>query len=393
MSLPEKIHDYKPAELVEGEYRWYIKYYQMDPASGKLKRFRETYNLNRIKSIRERRKKAKHIIIQINANLPKGWPYGAGELYAPSIVDAIEVAKGIKCNTDRQRTIDTVVSTCNVFVEFLGKKHWLEMKAKDFGPKQAVAFLDYLVLGRKVGTNTYNNYISKMRWLFNELVQREYMPDNPFADIRKKKTTGKTRRAFSDQEKEAVIKKVAKEDKWLLLGILLQYHCFIRPIELRRLRFHMIDLASGLIRLSAAETKNRQSDQVTIPDVLLPVLRAFKLDQWNKRWLVFGKQLQPHATKSCGRNSMNRRHRLVLEKLQEKGDLVDIKGLSFYSWKDTGAMDLFRKKVNPLEIMRQLRHKDLATTQLYCQSLYMINEEIKALDNTLLEVVPVGLLS
>lgn len=168
--------------------------------------------------------------------------------------------------------------------------------------------------------------------------------------------------------------------------------CFIRPIELRRLRFYMISLREGVIRLSPAETKNREADNVTIPNVLIPFLRAFRLEQWNSRWLIFGERVQPHPSHCCGHNTMNLRHSNILKALHKKGALADITGLSFYSWKDTGAMDLFRKKVNPLEIMRQLRHKDLATTQLYCQSLYMINEEIKALDNTLLDVVPVGLL-
>jgi len=63
----------------------------------------------------------------------------------------------------------------------------------------------------------------------------------------------------------------------------------------------------------------------------------------------------------------------------------DITGLQYYSWKDTGAVELFKKKVNILEIMRQLRHKDLSTTQKYCQSLYVINMEIRDLVNPILK--------
>ena len=81
---------------------------------------------------------------------------------------------------------------------------------------------------------------------------------------------------------------------------------------------------------------------------------------------------------------MNWQHGKILKRLENEGKLMDSKGLTFYSWKDTGALALFKNKVNPLEIMRQLRHKDLTTTQLYCQSLYSVNLEIKALDNALL---------
>ena len=51
------------ARLVRG-YRWYIIFYQEDPHTGKLERFRPTFDLNRIPSLRERLRKAKsHILV------------------------------------------------------------------------------------------------------------------------------------------------------------------------------------------------------------------------------------------------------------------------------------------------------------------------------------------
>jgi len=75
---------------------------------------------------------------------------------------------------------------------------------------------------------------------------------------------------------------------------------------------------------------------------------------------------------------------MIIEKLNKSKQLKDINGLTFYSWKDTGAMELFKRKINILEIRKQLRHKDLKTTQVYCESLYEINEEIKHLDGGLI---------
>lgn len=210
------------------------------------------------------------------------------------------------------------------------------------------------------------------------------MKENPFSGFKKKKTLGKQRRALSDYEKEVVAMEISRTSKWLMLGVLLQYHCFIRPIEMRRLRFHMFDLNEGVIRLTSKETKNKENAIVTIPDSLLPFLRKFNFGKWDQRWLLFGAGVQPHLDKTCGHNTMNWQHGRILKQLEKEGKLSDIKGLTFYSWKDTGALALFKNKVNPLEIMRQLRHKDLTTTQLYCQSLYSINREIKELDNALI---------
>lgn len=386
MPVPQQ-SSYLPARLVRG-HRWYIVYYQVDPVSGERIRFRETHDLNRIPDMAERKRRAALIISQVNAKLPLGYPFDAADQSKiprkTKILDALEEAKRIKSRTDRARTVDMVKSMVNIFTEFIDKMEWVDLPVGEFDRKHAQAFLDYAIDDRGVGNRTHNNYIERMRSMFTELVDREYLPKNPFSGFKKKKITGKQRRAFSDYEKELVAAAVAKKSKWLLLGVLLQYHCFIRPIEMRRLRFHMFDLKEGLIRLTGKETKNKENAIVTIPDSLLPFLRKFDFRQWDQRWLLFGPGVSPHPDKCCGHNTMNWQHTQILQRLEKEGRLVDITGLTFYSWKDTGAMALFKQKVNPLEIMRQLRHKDLTTTQLYCQSLYSVNKEIKALDNELI---------
>jgi len=244
--------------------------------------------------------------------------------------------------------------------------------------------LDYGIMDRKIGPRTYNNYIERMKAILNELVEREYLEVNPFAKMKKKKITGKRRRAFSEEERQIVGEHIQKKDKWLWLGIQLQYHCFIRPIEQRRMEIHMIDLKEGVIRLPARVTKNKESAIITIPNSILSFLRNFGFEKFNQRWLLFGSGGKPNPTKCCGHNTYNERHKKIIEKFFNNGMLADIEGLSYYSWKDTGVIELFKKKVNILEIMRQLRHKDLSTTQKYCNSLYVLNYEIKNLDNSIL---------
>lgn len=377
--------NYISARLVTGS-RWYIVYYQSDPLTDKRIRFRETYDLNRIPDIRERRRKAYMIIEEINSKLPLGYPFSESNgLGKTNIIDALEKAGKIKCMTDRKRTIDMVRSTLSVFYVFLAKKQLQNIQISLLDSNLALEFLDYVAIDRGVGGRTYNNYIERMRAICTELVDRNFLQKNPFSGLRKKKVSGKKRRAFSKMERIVVARAILKQDRWLMLGVLLQYYCFIRPIELRRLRFYMVDLNAGVIRLTENETKNRENAIVTIPDIITPFLRDCHFDQWHQRWLIFGARMEPHPDKSCGHNTMNYRHKKILEKLQKAGMLVDIVGLTYYSWKDTGALALFEKKVNMLEIMKQLRHKDLKTTQLYCESLYSVNQEIKTLDNNIIE--------
>lgn len=490
---------YLPAELKKGRDRWYILYSQTPPGATQRKRFRPTYDLNRIKNFAEREKLAARIVEQINEKLPKGFPYeneyskqrsemnilevflqlkkiqcakdlksraaqvdlmswdfklflekmewgdrrvgkfkkkhargfleyclkekGLGtstyndylewmqsifgalqersyllkntfaklkrkkqskNRYATNILEALAVAARIKCDTDRKRTVDMVESMCRIFTLFLKIKGWSDMQICRFGRVEAFAFLDYGTFERGIGPRTYNNYIERMRSLFNELKNREYIKENPFSGMKKKKENAKRRRAFNEQEQALVAAEIAQKSKWLMLGVVLQYHCFIRPIELRRLRFFMFDLDQSIIKLPGEITKNRDNSILTIPDVIISFLRKYEFDKFNQNWLIFGAEVKPHADKCCGHNTMNWQQGQIVTRLQKKGLITDTKGLTFYSWKDTDALALFKRNVNTLEIMRQVRHKDLTTTQRYCESLYIINEEIKALDNKLL---------
>lgn len=381
--------DYEKATLVKG-IRWYIKYYQTNPATGVKERFRETFDLNRIKDLEEREDKAQFYIKQINAKLPLGFPFEEAYSELPentNILKALEVAKQVCCTSDRDNTNRNIRSMSNIFTEFLLKEGLDGLTIGDFRKEHSVAFMDYAVLEREVENRTYNNYRERMTEIFKALKKRGYCRQNYFKKFKKKKVHGKKRRAFNDSEKEVVSAYIAENDPWLCLGVLLQYHCFIRPIELRRLRFYMFDMSEGIINLTSDETKNRENNFVTIPDILLPHLVDMNFEKYNPSYVVFGTGGQPHPSKCCSHDALNSRHKTILKQLQKQRKLANIKGLSFYSWKDTGALALFKKKVNMLEIMKQLRHKDLATTQKYCQSLYAVNEEIKMLHNPLVSKI------
>lgn len=380
MKLPFKL-----ARLVEGDDRWYILFYQTDPNNLHLgrQRFRPTYDLNTIIDIKERRKLALEIVADINLKLKAGWPFDKKK--GLTLIGAIEMARKIKIEaTKRAKTEEHYDSMSRVFVQYLHEHRLEKAFLEDFHRADAVQFLDRSRVSRKLGNRTLNNYRDNMRALFNELKERELIAVNPFCDIQKRKNHAKQRRAFSDYERSAVAAHIREKDRMLFLGVLLQFHCFIRPVELRRLRFHHIHLDEGLIRIEGDLTKNWQDAIITIPDEIIPFLRNFGLDQYNQGWLVFGENVKPHPFKACGKNTMNRRHNAYLKELQERGVLIRIQGLSFYSWKDTGAIQLFKSKVDMLEIMRQLRHESLNTTQDYCNSLYVVNKEIKALDNNII---------
>ena len=80
---------------------------------------------------------------------------------------------------------------------------------------------------------------------------------------------------------------------------------------------------------------------------------------------------------------MYRRHRKLLEKLENAGKLTSIEGLCWYSWKDTG-ISKHTRKTSPVATKDQVGHTNLAVTSLYYHP-EEINQEYRELANDLIE--------
>lgn len=170
-----------------------------------------------------------------------------------------------------------------------------------------------------------------------------------------------------------------------MLAVVLIYNCFIRPGELRKLRCGHIDIREGVIRMPGSITKNGDDSVVTIPDIILPFVKSFETFKHPNSYYVFGRGLKIHPHQPCGHNTMNYRHAKLLNGLVSEGQLKDIKGLTLYSWKDTGDQDMARtKEVDVLTLRDHNRHKSLETTQKYMLTLPGRMEEVAKLKMTIL---------
>lgn len=371
---------YLPARLQEG-YRWYIIYYQTNPDTGIRARFRETYDLNRIKNLRERKKRANEIVAEINSKLHFGYPYVKleSELAETAMTKAIDIALEVKCQSDRPDTRKTYKTARNTFKLFLKAQNMCQLPIGKLTGAHAIQYMDYLVRERGISNLTYNNYITQMHSLMNELIKREYISTNPFAGIKKKKATQKLRNGIDDINKAIIIQYIKDNDKVLFLAILLLYYTFIRPAEMRRLRIKDINLKRRMISMDGAQTKNRRIAIKTIPDTMLEYLTECmdSLKDYPGNYLIFGKGMKPHESIPSGSNTMNDRHKRLIRKLFAAGVVDDISGLSIYSWKDTGVQNYLEVQVNMYELMRQLGHADLETTQIYAEKRSLINPSIK----------------
>lgn len=387
MSSPEFTY-LKPPRLVKG-WKWLIEWEEFIPGTTTRTRIRKTYDLNRACFITDpegREARAQHIL----SEKLKEWSDGTKrqELAASvrgsiNIVDALQIALKFKLQTDREHTRITYSSFTSIFTKWLEDNQWHILPLSAFDKAKAKQFLDHVLLERKdrygkpVSNRTYNNYIINMRSLFYELVEREYINDNPFAGHKPRKEEQKLRHAIDQDDTTQIARYVFRNNRPVYLAILLISHCGLRLSELRRLRSRDIDLDRGLIILAGNQTKNKERAFITIPASVIPTLKKFELDKIPGQYLVFGLGLRPHPTTSCGRNTISDRFREMLQEMKKAGMLASIEGYTAYSWKDTGAIAMVKAGLDILAIQKHLRHKDLSTTQRYLQSLGVVNKDVR----------------
>jgi len=357
---------YISPRIVKGQEGWYVVWYEKNPATGALERFRKSFSLNRIQNKARRRERSQIILEEISAALVGGgYIYGgkqtAGEPYTP-ISDALQTALRIKLQSNRLETRNTYGSTAGIFADWLNAEQLASRPVVKFGKKEAMAFLDHVRLKRGVGERTYNNYLICLKALFNELKAREYITVNPFDQVQKLRAPQKQRRNFTQEERRKVAAWISANDPGLFRAVLLSYYCFIRPNEMRQMQIGCIDIAGRLIRLPASITKTDKPRAVTIPESILPALLPV-CDQAKPTAYLFGKNLLPGSA-PCGKNAFNLRHREALETLLRSGAIDTIAGLSFYSWKDSGLTDL-SEDVSILDLMKQAGHHDPKITMRY----------------------------
>jgi integrase/recombinase XerD len=371
------------------DQQWMISFYQLDPVSGQRKRFRMTFNMNRIRDLSERKKFALAKMEEIRRMLPHGYPFTDGQparksIGTMSVKDGIRMALNIKLNTDRDKSRNSYRSYCNIFFQYLELNGLSDRPLDHFTRADAMAFLDHIVTDRKVSPVTHNNYMTVMRSFFTELINRELITTNPFSNIREKKTGAKMRRSLAEYEQRIIATEIFERDKLLMLAVLLIYHCFIRPTELRRLRFKHFDLQKSTINMPGEITKNRDSSIVTIPKVMMNYLFDFGFHKYHPNLLVFGAHGSPDHHQAIGEHTLNNRHQKILQVLKKKNYLQDIEGISLYSWKDSGAMDMLSAGLSIVDLKNQIRHKNLQDTQLYLKALSDVNERILNLTTSIL---------
>jgi integrase len=233
-----------------------------------------------------------------------------------------------------------------------------------FKRQDAIAYSDYLLIDRKLGAKTRNNYFSYLRSIFTVLEHREYIDKNPFIGISDLPVTpGGTHKPFSDQQIKILKKELPKRDPELWSFVQFIFYCFLRPAEIAKLQIGFIEWTNDTIFIPGKISKNRKDGRVHIPAALKKILKGMKLQTCPENHFIFSKIHSPGENPILD-NEMTKRHREILNALDFSPEHT------LYSWKHTGNVRLYHvSNKDVILIMKQNRHHSLDMTYNYLRSL------------------------
>ena len=160
-----------------------------------------------------------------------------------------------------------------------------------------------------------------------------------------------------------------QHDPYFLLACQLLYNCFIRPVEMTRLKVGWVNVEAGTVSIPAEASKNRESMVVTLPKSVLYKMMDLGIFKSPSDDFLFSKNLRPGPQQID--TIIFRHHWNSL-----RSALGLRKEWQFYSLKDTGITEMLDKNIASITVRDQARHSSLAITEVYTRHQQRANEAV-----------------
>ena len=360
------VNGYIPAKLSVGK-RWYIVFYCYNPEKESLQRCR--ISVPPIKKIAERRSYAKDMEIEINERLKKGYnpfmslnnpkEYGLFDDACGSYLKYLY--KMMEDGLMRVKTYNGYLSFMNRFRAWNVEQHKPVVYMYQFKKDAINSFLDYLWMDAGKSARTRDNYLGWFRSFASFLMEKNYISEDPTANITMVQGKKKYQKNRTTIPKECMLllkDYLMEYDRHFLLGCYILYYCFIRPKEMTFIKLKDISVKNGTIYISSDVSKNGKSSIVTLPDCVLNLMLELGVLNCPSDWYLFSDNFLPG-----NRYRSSKQFTDAWTKVRNHFSWPD--EYKFYSLKDTGITDMIRDNTDLLAVRDQARHHSLEMTNLY----------------------------
>lgn len=371
------IYKFKPAHYINGKKLKYISYSVFDEQTGKFKNFR--IKLNYIPTAAARKTYAEQLCLKINEQLMRGWTpmQGAANDKLILLSDTLQrfwgkARRDVEEGLIKSDTFDDYHSQLSIFQKWLKHDYYLH----NITATVIQDFLDYIYIVLKRTSTTRNNYFCTLRTFFNWCKEVGLIATPPTSGMHAIKRNPKTRCVIPSD----VMAKIAKYleepgNEGYKLAVNLCYSCFIRPIEISKLRVRDINFKNATIVVRSDISKNKKTQSVTMPENVQEIIHQLKIWKWPQNdFLVSAENFMPGPLQLDPKRFRDKWARM------RKELKIDAK-YQFYSLKDSGITTLLNKGFTTIEVRDQARHSSIAITDQYTDKKNSkANQDIKNLN-------------
>lgn len=302
-----------------------------------------------------------------------------------TVREAILAGVDIKvAHLDNPDSTRSYKSHSRLFIDFLEKNQLQLMPVDEIRRHHIMAFVDHRKIIDKVRNSTINNNIISLSSIFNELLDRGFVVDNPCGNVKKLQNEPKLRRPFTLEEAKAMLPFIYERDPLLMLAILLEFCCYMRPKEIRQMKGKHINLQKGIVIIPPSMGKTGKKiggRMATIPTSFMAYFMELVPDCKSNNY-IFGFGFKPDQSKHCSPNRTYRRHLRMLKLGLELELIDDATGLTYYSWKDSGITEAL-EYIPLVGVQGQAGHTKADMTLKYYKPP-VINTHIQAMRNDVL---------
>ena len=329
---------------------------------------RKKYHVDNMPTPRARRQRANEIILNLMRRLQEGWnPWvDSSSLRCYSLYSVITVSysryveKMYGAGQIKRWTYLDWKSYHKGFDAWLAKYPARFVYVYQLDRRIVTEFLDYLLLDREVSAQTRNNYRA---WLFQYcewLIGRGYLEENPVKGTKKLRVPDKRRDSLTALEMAKLKDYLSTRNRHFLLACMIEYYCFVRPIELVQVRLQYFNIRKQQLFIPGTIAKNKRDYMVGLNPTVIQLMVELRVFDSPGNFFLFGKDFRPSAVQTDSR--IFRDYFLSVRRA-----LKWPASKKFYSLKDSGIRDL--ANAEGIVVARdQARHQDIETTNRYLKA-------------------------
>jgi integrase len=381
-------HPYKLAKLIHHNYnlkkRWYVIFWAYDVSIGDLRRVRLFNPINRQKSVSDRIAVGMAIVDQVNTELQEGRVLGKDDVAdIPKIIvnkytvtEAIDFVRKDKKSTGHRKNYYKAFNTLKTRWEgFIRHENIPDIEIKKLRVNDLFAFFRYLKNELKVENKTYNNYRNYFATVINflrKLDPKLFEGQNPIINsIDLLPVIVRKHAAFTSEQLQQIIEKCRMREYWqLILYIQFGYYTLARPNEIVRLKIKHIDLERSRIFIPGDISKNKRDEYIGISAHFAKIIRDSGILSYHSDFFVFGSRGVPDEIGYASYQPIWRKNKEILEATE----LYYLNSnFSLYSYKHSGAIDLYILTKDIKLLQHQCRHTTINQTNTYLRDLGLLH--------------------